>query len=197
MVSSSGESPTGLSCSFLSCRLWCGFLIELPKSVEPQLSDRSPVSHRSQPTSFSCYCGQSSLLVRPATAPFSCTGWNTEGDRGIEAYEVGGKTEEEKKERGRDAEREHICQNSSKTLGEAGKAVGSCSWSRWSERARERKGGRVIESKVREALLFSLAQRERERDREWGDRFIIHVCEIRIKLNRLLGIILRDFPTWG
>lgn len=53
----------------------------------------------------------------------------------------------------------------------------------------------MIESKVREALLFSLAQRERERDREWGDRFIIHVCEIRIKLNRLLGIILRDFPT--
>lgn len=28
-----------------------------------------------------------------------------------------------------------------------------------------------------------------------GERFIIHVCEIRIKLNRLLGIILRDFPT--
>lgn len=49
-------------------------------------------------------------------------------------------------------------------------------------------------SKVREALLLSPSQREREGEGEWG-RFIIHVCEIRIKLNRLLGIILRDFPT--
>lgn len=54
-------------------------------------------------------------------------------------------------------------------------------------------------SKVREALL--LRERERQRDRErgrgggQGERFIIHVFEIRIKLNRLLGIILRDFPT--
>lgn len=56
---------------------------------------------------------------------------------------------------------------------------------------REEKGGRVMESKVREALLL----RERERETQSGGRFIIHVCEIRIKLNRLLGIILGDFPT--
>lgn len=48
-----------------------------------------------------------------------------------------------------------------------------------------------MESKVREALLLSPSQREGD---EWGG-FIIHVCEIGIKLNRLLGIILRDFPT--
>lgn len=58
---------------------------------------------------------------------------------------------------------------------------------------RGRKGG-LMGSKVREALLLSPSQREREGEGEWG-RFIIHVCEIRIKLNRLLGIILRDFPT--
>lgn len=61
---------------------------------------------------------------------------------------------------------------------------------------REKEGGRVMESKVREALLLSPSQKERERERRRvGERFIIHVCEIRIKLNRLLGIILRDFPT--
>lgn len=49
-------------------------------------------------------------------------------------------------------------------------------------------------SKVREALLLRERERERRREGE-GERFIIHVCEIRIKLNRLLGIILRDFPT--
>lgn len=45
-------------------------------------------------------------------------------------------------------------------------------------------------SKVREALLLRESEGEGE-----GEKFIIHVCEIRIKLNRLLGIILRDFPT--
>lgn len=52
----------------------------------------------------------------------------------------------------------------------------------------------MMESKVREALLLGPSQRAGER-RGVGERFIIHVCEIRIKLNRLLGIILRDFPT--
>lgn len=61
---------------------------------------------------------------------------------------------------------------------------------------RVKKGGRVMQNKVREALLLSPSERERDRDREWGGGgFIIHVCEIRIKLNRLLGIIRRDFPT--
>lgn len=59
------------------------------------------------------------------------------------------------------------------------------------ECVREKEGR---ENKVGEALLLSLSQKERER-RRVGEKFIIHVCEIRIKLNRLLGIILRDFPT--
>lgn len=48
----------------------------------------------------------------------------------------------ESKGKGREAEREHICQNGSKTLGEAEKAVGSCSRSRWSECVRASEGGR-------------------------------------------------------
>lgn len=79
-----------------------------------------------------------------------------------ERYGIGGRTE--KKESGREAERQHICQNSSKTLGEAEKAAGSCSRSRWSESARGKKGG-LMGSKVREALLLSPSQRERERGR--------------------------------
>lgn len=60
---------------------------------------------------------------------------------------------------------------------------------------RLKKGG-LMGSKVREALLFGSSQRETERGRgRVGERFIIHVCEIRIKLNRLLGIIPRDSPT--
>lgn len=95
------------------------------KSVEPQLSDHSPLSHRSLPTSSSCYCGQSSSLVLPATAPFPVLEGKTEQCRGMERGM--GLGEGQKKESGRESEREHICQNSSKTLGEAEKAAGSCS----------------------------------------------------------------------
>lgn len=47
-------------------------------SVEPQLSEpQSPLSltHRSLPTSSSCYCGQSSSLVLPTTAPLPVLEW--------------------------------------------------------------------------------------------------------------------------
>lgn len=80
-----------------------------------------------------------------------------------ERYGIGERTEN--KESGREAERQHICQNSSKTLGEAEKAAGSCSRSRWSECARGKKGG-LMGSKVREALLLSPSQREGESERE-------------------------------
>lgn len=107
------------SLSFSSCLLRCGFLIQWPKVFEPQLSRHSALSHRSLPTSSSCYCGQPSSLVLPATAPFPVL-----GGRKMD-IKTGGETE---KERGREPEREHhICQNSSKTLGEAEKAAGSCS----------------------------------------------------------------------
>ena len=101
------------------------FLIQRPKSVEPQLSDRSPPSHRSLPTSSSCYCGQSSSLVLPATAPFPVL--EVGGGRGKRGMERGMGLMARKKKRGRGAEMEHICQNSSKTLGEAVEAAGSCS----------------------------------------------------------------------
>lgn len=57
---------------------------------------------------------------------------------------------------------------------------------------RREKRGSGMGSKVREALLLSPSQKNSV-ERRGG--FIIHVCEIRIKLNRLLGISLRDFPT--
>lgn len=163
-------------------------------AVRPQ----SPLWHRSLPTSSSCYCGHS-LLVLPATAPFPVL----EGKRVKEGWQKVRDLMEREKKRGkkwprsREREREHICQNSSKALGEAKKAARCCSWSRWSECVRLKKGG-LMGRKVREALLFGPSQRERERGRgRVGERFIIHVCEIRIKLNRLLGIIPRDSPTWG
>ncbi len=40
---------------------------------------------------------------------------------------------------------------------------------------REKKGGRLMGSKVREALLLSPSQRERERDGEWG-RDLLFMC---------------------
>lgn len=62
----------------------------------------------------------------PATAPFPVLEGKTERDGGMGRYWwIGEKTE--KRERAREAERECICQNSSKTLGEAEKAAGSCS----------------------------------------------------------------------
>lgn len=71
---------------FLPPLMW--FSHPAAKSVEPQLSDHSPISHRSQPTSFSCYCGQSSSLVLPATAPFPVLEGKTESDRGMERNEI-------------------------------------------------------------------------------------------------------------
>lgn len=59
---------------------------------------------------------------------------------------------------------EHICQHSSKRLGEAETAAGSCSRSRWSECVRVKEGG-LMGSKVREALLLREWERQRERGR--------------------------------
>lgn len=127
----------------------------------------------------------SSLLLRCSQPPLALLSWAG----GRVALQRCGRMEGRKSVR--EVERTHVCQNSSKTLGEAEKATGSCSRSRWSECVWAKEGG-LMGSKVREALLLRESEGEGE-----GEKFIIHVCEIRIKLNRLLGIILRDFPTWG
>lgn len=73
-------SPSGLQQVFQSLALLLSPVVSdvvfSPRSqkcnVEPQLSEpQSPLSlsHRSLPTSSSCYCGQSSSLVLPQTAP--------------------------------------------------------------------------------------------------------------------------------
>lgn len=114
------RSPTSfesLSLFFvLSPLMW--FSHPVAKSVEPQLSDHSPhTGHCPLPlpvivVSFPRWC---SLL------PLLFLSWRGKRWRGM------GLVERQKKERGREAVRERICQNSSKTLGEAEKAAGSCS----------------------------------------------------------------------
>lgn len=101
---SAGVNPTGfesLLFSFpLSPLMW--FSHPRPKNGEPQLSDRSPLSHRSLPTSSSCYSGQCCPLVLPATAPFPVLEGKTERWGGIGW--IGEKTEkkgrEQEKQRG-------------------------------------------------------------------------------------------------
>lgn len=135
------RSPTSLEYRLLFFLLpplmW--FAYPVAKCVGPKLSNHGPLWHRSLPTSSSCYCGQSSLLVLPATAPFPVVQGKTVSCRGMERGM--GLVEGQRKESGRESERQHICQNSSKTLGEAEKAAGSCSWSRWSECVRGKRGG--------------------------------------------------------
>ena len=159
------------------------FLIQRPESVEPQLSDHSPPSHRSLPTSSSCYCGQSSSLVRPATAPFpvlEAVG-REGGKRGMERGMGLMARQKEKRQRSRDGA--HM----SKQLKDARRGSGSSrlmfmKQMEWvSEREGEKKGGRVMGSKVREALLLSPSQRERrererERERRVGGKEIYYSC---------------------
>lgn len=107
---SAGVNPTGfesLLFSFpLSPLMW--FSHPRPKNGEPQLSDRSPLSHRSLPTSSSCYSGQCCPLVLPATAPFPVLEGKTERDGGMGRYWWIGEKTEKKGESKRSREGVHM-----------------------------------------------------------------------------------------
>lgn len=126
------QQVSSLSCSLFLSPLWCGFLIQDPKMVNHSCLTAvlSHTGHCPLPlpvilVSVVRWCSQLLLLF------LSWRGKQKE----MEVWGgIGGLVKRQKKrERAREAERECICQNSSKTLGEAEKAAGSCSWSRWSE----------------------------------------------------------------
>ncbi len=170
--SSGVQQVLSLSCSFSFCRLWCGFLIQRPK-----------VLNHSCPTTVLSHKGHCplplpvivvSLLRWCSLLPLLFLSWSGK-QREIEVWrEVWDWWKDSKKKEAEKQRGERICQNSSKTLGEAEKAAGSCSWSRWSECVRQKKGGRVMESKVRGVTTQSFSGRESET--ESGGRDLLFMC---------------------
>lgn len=182
----SSRFPVSLALLFLSPLMW--FLSPPgPKTLEPQLSSQPVLSLRSLPTSSSCYCC-SSFCGAPC---YWCSSYPGEGGKGgqwkgMAIWSDTGLMKRQKNSR--EAEGQHICQNSSERNGKSRESSRQMEWV--CERERRREG---VWQRVRWERRHSSAVSERGRVR---GGFIIHVCEIRIKLNRLLGIILRDFPTW-
>lgn len=114
----SHRKPLSLSCSLALC-LAGHCPLPLPVIVNARLRRDSQLP------------GFPFFSLPAAVAP-ERVGMERELRRAVEERRTG-KRRGKKRGGGRDAGRERICQNSSKTLGEAEEAASSCSRSRWSE----------------------------------------------------------------